>query len=249
SAVVAKAAALACGENALAVTAQSPSLAQGELDEARRVAELIDIRHLVIRTDEFQQAGYVQNAGDRCYFCKSELYLQMSRHADLREFDIFVNGANTDDLGDYRPGMQAARENAVRSPLIEAGLSKADVRELARAWDLPVWDKPAAPCLSSRIAYGVEVTPERVARVDAGERFLRERFGIRELRVRLQSNDLARIEVPAGDIEQLTAADARQSIVERFTDLGFRYVTLDLQGFRSGSMNAALPIVETIDVR
>ena len=248
SAVVARAAALACGEKAVAVTALSPSLARGELEQAQRIADLIRIRHVVIRTDEFKQHGYLKNAGDRCYYCKSELYLQMDQLADSQEYDVIVNGANADDTGDYRPGMRAARERAVHSPLIEAGLSKAEVRELAREWELPVWDKPATPCLSSRIAYGVEVTPERVAQVDQAECCLREKLGLRELRVRLEQNDLARIELPASEIHRLADPEAREAVVNELLNLGFRYVTLDLQGFRSGSMNEALPIVETIDL-
>ena len=248
SAVVARAAALACGEKAVAVTALSPSLARGELEQARRIADLIGIRHVVVRTDEFEQKDYVKNSGDRCYYCKSELYLRMDQLVDSQEYDVIVNGANADDTGDYRPGMRAARERAVRSPLIEAGLSKAEVRELARGWELPVWDKPATPCLSSRIAYGVEVTPERVARVDQAECFLREKFGLRELRVRLEQNEFARIELPASEIHRLADPKAREAVVDELLKLGFRYVTLDLQGFRSGSMNEALPMVETIDL-
>jgi uncharacterized protein len=274
STVVAKAAQVACGANAVAVTAVSPSLASGELDEARRLAELIGIRHVVIETHEFADPGYLRNAGDRCYFCKSELYSQLEQNSriwtlvsgleaaasanpilkskienlksKIQSPPVLVNGANLDDQGDYRPGMHAAREHAVRSPLIEAGFTKADVRELAREWELPVWDKPASPCLSSRIAYGVEVTPERVRRVDAAEQFLREELGLRELRVRLENHELARIEVPLSALPQLAEAGPRERIVARLRDLGFRYVTLDLEGFRSGSLNAALPIVGEI---
>lgn len=274
STVVAKAAQVACGPNAVAVTAVSPSLASGELDEARRLADLIGIRHVVIETQEFAQAGYQRNAGDRCYYCKSELYSRLETTTDFWLLDsrdvaptavapgpeskiqnpkskiqpppVLVNGANLDDQGDYRPGMQAAREHAVRSPLIEAGFTKADVRELAREWELPVWDKPASPCLSSRIAYGVEVTPERVRRVDAAEQFLRSELGLRELRVRLEAHELARIEVPLSALPQLAEPDRRECIVARLRELGFRYVTLDLEGFRSGSLNAALPIVGEI---
>lgn len=242
SSVVAKAAQLACGDNAVAVTAVSASLASGEEDEARRVAALIGIRHQVIHTDEFSRPGYLQNAPNRCYFCKTELYTQLgSRLAELG-VDVIANGANLDDRGDHRPGMQAAREHAVRSPLIEAGLTKADVRALARHWELPVWDKPAAPCLSSRIAYGVEVTPERVRRVDEAERFLRETFGLREFRVRHEANDLARIEVPLAELPRLAAGDARAETAATFRALGFKYVTIDLEGFRSGSLNAVVPL-------
>ena len=240
SAIVAKAAQVACGDDAVAVTAVSASLASGELEEAQRVAERIGIRHRIVQTQEFERAGYSNNAPNRCYFCKSELYEQLERMLPEMGADVIVNGANLDDRGDHRPGMQAAREHAVRSPLIEAGLTKNDVRELARHWGLAVWDKPATPCLSSRIAYGVEVTPERVRRIDEAERFLREEFGLRELRVRHEANELARIEVPLEAIVALVVPEASHRISERLRGLGFKYVTLDLEGFRSGSMNMAL---------
>ena len=242
STVVAKAAASACGDGAVAVTAVSPSLPDGEAEEAGRLAALIGIRHRLIVTDEFGNPDYLRNTPDRCYFCKTELYDRLADHLDELEVDVIVNGANLDDEGDYRPGMQAAADHAVRSPLIEAKLTKSDVRELARDWDLPIWDKPASPCLSSRIAYGLAVTPERVERVDAAERFLRTEFGLRELRVRHEENDLARIEVPLAALPRLVEPAARKTISDRFRALGFRYVTIDLDGFRSGSMNDVLPI-------
>lgn len=242
STLVAKAAALACGDAAVAVTADSPSLAAGELDEARRLAKRIGIRHWVIRTQEFANPDYQANAGDRCFHCKTELYTQLDGLQAELNVDVIVNGANLDDRGDYRPGMQAAREHAVRSPLIEAGFTKGDVRDLARQWELPVWDKPAAPCLSSRVAYGVEVTPERVRMIDDAERFLRESLGIRQLRVRLEVGELARIEVPLAELPRLTEPLAREAVTARLQALGFRRVTVDLEGFRSGSLNEVLPI-------
>ena len=244
SAVVAKAAQLACGDDAVAVTAVSPSLASGELDEARRLAELIGIRHVVLETDEMDRPEYRRNAPDRCFFCKTELYSQLHLRLGELRVDMIVNGANLDDRGDHRPGMQAANEHGVRSPLIEAGLTKADVRALARLWELPVWDKPAMPCLSSRIAYGVEVTAERLRRVDAAERFLREEFGLREFRVRHEANDLARLELPADRIGEFLDPARRERVAASLRGLGFRYVTIDLDGFRSGSMNAVIPVDE-----
>lgn len=241
SAVVAKAAALACGENAVAVTALSPSLASGEREAASRLAAEIGIRHRFIETDEFTNPAYRRNGPDRCYFCKHTLYTHLAELLPELGVDVIANGANTDDRGDYRPGMTAARQHAVRSPLIEAGLNKAAVRELARHWKLPVWDKPATPCLSSRLAYGVEVTEERLRRVDRAEQFLREEFGLREFRVRLEAGELARIEVPPADMPPLLQPAARSRISAVLHELGFRYVTLDLEGFRSGSLNAALP--------
>ncbi len=246
STVVAMAAHLACGVRAVAITAVSPSLASGELENAVGIAQQIGIRHVVIDTQEFSQVGYIQNAGNRCYFCKTELYTQIEEIAAREPFDMLVNGANADDVGDHRPGMVAATQHQVRSPLLEVGLTKAEVRELAREWNLPVWDKPASPCLSSRIAYGVEVTPERVARVDAAEVWLREQLGIRELRVRLEANELARIEVPIEAVARLVEGDLQQRTTVQLRSLGFRYVTIDLEGFRSGSLNAVLPVGEFV---
>jgi uncharacterized protein len=244
SAVVAQAARLACGDEALAVTAVSPSLASGELEQAEELARRIGIRHQIIETNEFANPEYLRNAPNRCFFCKTELYTQLEALAPTLGVNVLVNGANLDDQGDYRPGMEAARRHQVRSPLIEVGLTKDEVRALARDWGLPVWDKPASPCLSSRIAYGLEVTPERVERVDQAERFLREQFGLREFRVRHEANDLARIEVPADQLGRFVAGEVRRQVSERLHALGFKYVVLDLDGFRSGSMNAILPLVE-----
>ncbi|HEY2252544.1 MAG TPA: ATP-dependent sacrificial sulfur transferase LarE, partial [Planctomycetaceae bacterium] len=243
SAVVAKAAALACGPSATAFTAVSQSLATGEREAAIELARVIGIGHRIIETDEFQNADYLKNAPDRCYFCKTELYTQLEKIAPELGFEIIVNGANLDDRGDYRPGMQAASLHRVRSPLIEAGMTKRDVRALARQWGLPVWDKPATPCLSSRIAYGLEVTPERVGRVDQAEQFLRQALHLNELRVRHEANDLARIEIAAGEIARLADPALSRQVCEKLHQLGFKYVTLDLDGFRSGSMNAGLPLV------
>lgn len=244
SAVVARAAYLALGESAVAVTAASDSLAEGELEQAGNIAQQIGIRHVVVATREFNDPGYTQNAGDRCFYCKSKLYTEIDQMRQELGFEVICNGANADDVGDHRPGMIAAKDFAVRSPLIEAGFTKQDVRELAKAWNLPVWDKPATPCLSSRIAYGVEVTSERVRRVDLAEQFLRSQFGIRELRVRLEANDLARIELPREVLVSTMRGDVLQVVATQLKSLGFRYVTVDLEGFRSGSMNDALPRIQ-----
>lgn len=244
SAVVAKAAFLACGERAVAVTAVSQSLASGEKEQAQELARLIGIRHRFIETAEFQDPDYLRNAPNRCYFCKTELYTRLEMLGPELGVDVIVNGANLDDRGDYRPGMVAAGEHRVRSPLIDAGMTKSDVRALARHWQLPVWDKPASPCLSSRIAYGLAVTPERVQRVDAAEMFLREELGLRELRVRHEANELARVELPYCELNRLADENLRQRISSKLHELGFKYVTIDLDGFRSGSLNAALPLVE-----
>jgi uncharacterized protein len=243
STVVAKAAYLACGSNAVAVTAVSPSLAAGELDDARQLAAQIGILHVIVHTDEFSNPDYLRNAGDRCYHCKTELYTHIEGLAERLGVDVIVNGANLDDQGDYRPGMEAAREHAIRSPLIESGFTKSDVRELAREWSLPVWDKPASPCLSSRIAYGLEVTPERVRRVDLAEQFLKQQLNLKELRVRHEAHDLARIEVPSSELLRILEPATKEQIIAHLHSLGFKYVTVDLEGFRSGSLNAALSLV------
>jgi uncharacterized protein len=241
STVVAKAAQLALGARAVAVTGTSASLAAGELDEARELARLIGIRHEVIATDEFSNPDYLRNASDRCYHCKTELYTQIEGLAERLDVAVVLNGANLDDLGDYRPGMKAAGEHRVASPLADCGFRKADVRALAAEWNLPTWDKPATPCLSSRVAYGEEVTPERLAMIDAAEHFLRER-GLRMLRVRYHKGDMARLEVPLDALAALCEAGVRQALVARLKSLGFKYVTLDLEGFRSGSLNAMVNI-------
>lgn len=241
SAVVAKVAQLALGESAVAIIAHSPSLAGGELEEATELARLIGIRHQVIDTREFENADYLQNAPDRCYHCKTELYTRLEQLAPQLGIKVLLNGANLDDAGDYRPGMVAAREHAVLSPLIECELTKAEVRELAVHFGLPVWDKPATPCLSSRIAYGEEVTPERVAMIDRAEQYLRK-LGLRELRVRYHKGDLARIEVPLSALPQLVDSPACDELVAHFRSLGFKFVTLDLEGFRSGSLNQIVPV-------
>ena len=239
SVVVAKAAFLALGDRAVAVTGVSASLASGELDEARNIAARIGIRHETILTDEFADESYTRNAPDRCFHCKTELYTQMGGLAERLGVAVVVNGANADDVGDYRPGMKAAAEHGVRSPLLECGLTKADVRELAADWDLPVWDKPASPCLSSRVAYGEEVTPERLSMIDRAEKWLRAQ-GLRTVRVRYHRGDLARLEVPPDAITTLCQPPLRDELVTHLKSLGFKYVSLDLEGFRSGSQNLAI---------
>ncbi len=241
SAVVARAAWEALGDRAVAVTGVSASLAAGELEDAAKLAASIGIRHEVLRTDEFANPEYLRNAPDRCYHCKTELYTQLDGLAERLGVEVILNGANLDDAGDYRPGMTAAREHAVRSPLLECGFTKADVRELAALWQLPVWDKPASPCLSSRIAYGEEVSPQRVAMIDRAEQYLRA-LGLRELRVRYHKGDMARIEVPRDSIGQFAQPNVYEPLVQHFRALGFKYITLDLEGLRSGSLNQVLPL-------
>lgn len=241
STVVAKAARLALGEKAVAVTADSPSVPRAELATARELAARIGIRHVVVATDEFDNPAYLRNDGARCYHCKSELYSRVEELLPRLGVPVIVSGANLDDQGDYRPGLAAAAEHAVRHPLQEAGYTKADVRAVARHWDLPTWDKPAAPCLSSRLAPGLTVTPERTRRVEEAEAYLRE-LGLRECRVRYHEGDLARVEVPVHEITRLAGEAVRAGLTREFRRLGFKFVTLDLDGFRSGSLNELVPL-------
>ncbi len=236
SAVVAKAAHLALGERAIAMTSDSPSVPRSELAAARELAAIIGIRHEVLPTTEFDNPAYQKNGGDRCYFCKSELYTRIESKLESLGLTTVCSGANLDDLGDYRPGLTAAAEHHVRHPLQEAGFTKAHVRELAKHWDLPVWDKPASPCLSSRLAPGLEVTPERTLRVELAEAHLKS-LGIRDGRVRYHEGDLARVEVPSDDIARLLDPAIRLSLSLKLHEIGFRFVALDLEGFRSGSLN------------
>ncbi len=220
STVVAQAAFLALGDRAVAVTADSPSVPRQELEDARRLARHIGIRHLIVTTAEFADPNYVKNDGSRCYFCKSELYSRIETLLPQLGVAVICSGANLDDQGDYRPGLTAAAEHQVRHPLQEAGFTKADVRALALAWELPTWDKPASPCLSSRLAPGVAVTHERTARVEAAERDLHE-LGYRECRVRLHEGELVRIEVQAGDLARLADPAVRAVLRAIFTIWAF----------------------------
>jgi len=241
SAVVAKAAFLALGTKAVAVTGVSPSLAAGELRQARQMAERIGIRHEEIHTTEFSNPDYLQNDARRCFHCKTELYTHVTAYCQQHSIQVILNGANVDDQGDYRPGMEAAGDFRVVSPLLDGGFAKSDVRELARLWDLPAWDKPASPCLSSRVAYGEEVTPERLRMIDEAEQFLREQ-GLAEVRVRYHRGDMARLEIPVEVIADFLDQDRRVALLTRLKSLGFRFVTIDLEGFRSGSLNTLVGV-------
>ncbi len=225
----------ALGDDALAVTAVSPSLARRELEEARSTARRFGWAHETVATHEVSQEAYARNDADRCYHCKVELFEVLAPRARSLGAHIVV-GTNTDDLGDHRPGLRAARERSVRAPLVEAELSKADVRVLSASLGLPTADKPAAPCLSSRFAYGVRVTAAGLRRVERAEEIVRS-YGFKELRVR-DHGDLARIEVRVDDVPR--AAALQDELSSALRELGFQYVTLDLAGFRSGSLNAVL---------
>ena len=238
SAFLAAAANDALGRNALAVTAKSPSLAPAELREAVELAERLGLNHRIVETHEVEREDYAANNPNRCFFCKDELYTYLSAYARDEGYEHIANGTNTDDLGDFRPGLNAAKQYGVRSPMVEADLSKADIRELSKDMDLPTWDKPAQACLSSRIPYGSMVTVEALTRIAQAEEFLHG-LGIRQLRVR-HHDTIARIEVEPQDFLTLTDEAVREQVVAKFREIGYSYVTLDLQGFRSGSMNEVL---------
>jgi pyridinium-3,5-biscarboxylic acid mononucleotide sulfurtransferase len=236
SALLARAALTSLGaERVLAVTARSASLASGELAHCEELARSWGLPWQAVDTDELDDERYLANAGDRCFWCKSALMDAVEPIAVERGATV-VLGVNVDDLGDHRPGQEAARQRGARFPLVDAGLTKADIRDLARAWDLPVWDRPAMPCLASRIPYGTPVTVPILSRLDRAEAALRA-LGFGDLRVR-HYDDTARIEVPAEDL--VRAAGHSTEIVTALTALGYRYVTLDLAGLRSGNLNQAL---------
>jgi uncharacterized protein len=236
STFVAAVAAEVLGERALAVTGVSPSIPASEVAEAQGLAARIGVRHILLPTSEMDRPGYVENSPQRCYHCKTELYSLLEDMAVRDGFGAVLDGCNMDDLGDHRPGRVAASEHSVRSPLIEAGLTKSEIRELSRQRGLPTWDKPAMACLSSRIPYGTPVTVEALDQIGAAEAFLRQ-LGLRQLRVR-HHGEVARIEVEPSDL--MTLVQHRERIVTRFKNLGYRYVTMDLAGFRTGSMNEGL---------
>lgn len=235
STLVAAAAVGALGDRALAVTAVSPSLAPGEAEEAAAVARGLGIAHRTVRTRETENTAYLANDIDRCYHCKNELYEVLGRVAQEAGGRLVVSGANVDDLGDFRPGLRAAAEHGIRHPLVEAGLTKEDVRSAARELAIPTWDKPASACLSSRIAFGVTITVEELSKVGRAERVLKDE-GFRQCRVRVHG-DVVRIEVEAEELARLADAALRERVLSAIKALGYRYVTLDLEGFRSGSMN------------
>ncbi len=224
------------GEKVVAVTAISPSLPAHEREQAREVARWIGARQVEIESHELEDPNYVENTPQRCFFCKNEVYSLLAGYAKENRYQAVVDGTNADDLGDHRPGRQAARELGVRSPLQEAGLTKAEIRTLARKMGLPNWDKPAAACLSSRVPYGTPISLESLSRIEKAERLLLD-LRFREVRVRSQ-DQTARIEVQTEDFPALIRE--RERILRELKDLGYVYITLDLAGFRSGSMNEAL---------
>lgn len=226
------------GERAFSITGDSPSYPSHQKDETIEFAKLFNIKHEIIITEEIESEDYRKNAPNRCYYCKNELFTKLTEIAGQRGFAAVCDGNNMDDIGDFRPGMTAARELGVRSPLIEAEMTKADIRAMSRRAGLPVWDKPASACLSSRIPYGSPVTIEKLSTIERGELLLAE-LGFRVYRVR-HHGDIARIEIAKDELPRAFNMETASRLSEGFKALGFKYVTLDLEGYRTGAMNEAL---------
>jgi uncharacterized protein len=239
STLLGRAAGDALGARAVLVTADSETYPARELAEAKRLGELLGLRHVIVRTEELENPEYARNPVNRCFFCKEELFGKLAPIAAREGCRALVYGANMDDLGDHRPGMKAAAERGVRAPLIEAELWKAEIRELSRALGLPTWDKPSFACLSSRFQYGDRITADKLRQIDAAEEFVRS-LGFRQFRVRHHER-LARLEIAREETPRLWQDDRHHAIVRRFRELGYVYVTLDLAGFQSGSANLLLP--------
>ncbi len=225
--------------NVIAATALSETYPAWQREDASKIATSLGVKHLTFETEELNIHGFRENAPDRCYHCKKELYqklIELSREAGC---DTVFDGSNLDDTGDYRPGLNALRELGIRSPLIEAALTKAQIREISKTLGLPTWNKPSFACLSSRFPYGDEITEEALTMVDRAETFLRE-LGFRQLRVR-HYDTLARIEVGKDELERVLSSEVRDRVTEAFKAIGYRYVCIDLEGYRTGSMNEVLP--------
>jgi len=221
------------------VIAESESYPKSELDAAIELARAMGVSIVRARTQELEREEYASNATDRCYHCKLELFSHMATIADDLGFRWIAYGANHDDLGDYRPGQQAGQDVGARAPLIEAGLTKPEIRHISKQLNLPTWDKPAMACLSSRFPYGVRITAELLARVEAAEEYLRAELGFREVRVR-HHDDVARLELGADEMDRLLDRDLRTQISRRLKALGYYHVAVELEGYRSGSMNAGI---------
>jgi len=226
------------GDRALAVTGDSASYPTFQRELADQLTTQFGIRHRIISTEEFEDSNYTSNPANRCYYCKSELYTKLDRLKREDGFDVICDGTNADDVGDYRPGRQAAREMGVRSPLLECGMTKSDIREMSRRAGLPTWDQPASACLSSRVPYGQIVTIEKLSMIDKAEMALKE-LGFRQVRVR-HHGDVARIEVAEAEMPRALDAELAARMSAALRALGFKYVTLDLEGYRTGSLNEAL---------
>jgi uncharacterized protein len=228
-------AAVLSGMRILAVTGQSPTIPEHDVIDAREIAQTMDVHHIVIATSELEIADFRKNPVNRCYYCKDHLFGKLKEIAVTAGYRFIIDGSNVDDLGDWRPGRKAALNHGIRSPLIEAGLRKHDIRRSSRELGLPTWNKPSSPCLSSRFPYGMPITIEGLRQVEAAEKFLKS-FGFEELRVR-HHKDIARIEVKEADIQKMLAPEIRSAVNNYLRSLGFAFVTLDLEGFRSGRLN------------
>ncbi len=235
STFLAESARRALGEKSVAVTAISASYPERELRAARDIAKQIGIRFETVNTDELDMEGYASNPENRCYFCKTELFTKLQPIAERYQVGAIVYGAIPDDIGDYRPGMDAADRMGIKAPLIDVNLTKSEIREVSRQWGLPTWDKPAFACLSSRFPHGMRITRDLLRQVDRAEQFLYD-LGVRQFRVR-HHGDLARIELEPDEIPIVATQSARIQINEHFKELGYKYVTLDLQGYRAGNLN------------
>jgi pyridinium-3,5-biscarboxylic acid mononucleotide sulfurtransferase len=233
-----KVAHMVLGNGAVALTASSPTAPPGELAAAKEFTQTLGCRHIVLDSHELSNPSFAQNPANRCFFCKDELYRICRSQAYKLGIGAIVDGTNLDDLKDHRPGLKAADEWEIRHPLVEAQMTKDDIRRYSRQLNLPTWDKPSSPCLSSRFPYGTEINPERLNKVAICELFMKQ-LHFREFRVRYHG-DLARIEVSAGEFDRLFEKTTREAIVKKFKEVGFNYVSLDLQGYRTGSMNEAL---------
>jgi uncharacterized protein len=233
-----KVAHMVLGEHVIALTASSPTAPPGELEAAKAFARGVGCRHIVLDSHEMANPSFTQNPANRCFFCKDELYRICREQAEQLGVRTIVDGTNLDDLTDHRPGLKAAKEWGIRHPLVEAGMTKDDIRRYSRELNLPTWDKPSSPCLSSRFPYGTEINLERLKKVAACELFMKE-LRFREFRVRYHG-DLARIEISQSEFDRLFEKELRQAIIQKFKEVGFNYVSLDLQGYRTGSMNEAL---------
>ncbi len=243
STFLAEAAQNALGDNALAVTAISDSYPIREMKAAQDIAKQIGIRFETVHTEELELEGYASNPTNRCFFCKTELFDKLNPIAEKYNVGTIVYGAIPDDVGDHRPGMDAAKQMGIKAPLIDVDLTKTEIREISKAWELPTWDKPAFACLSSRFPYGMRITRELLRQVDAAEQFLYD-LGIRQFRVR-HHGDLARIELEAAEIARLQQKEDRNKINAHFKTLGYAHVTIDLQGYRSGSLNEGIKKIIT----
>ena len=225
-------------DNSLAVTANSPSMGPSDLSDATDMARNLGLKHMVVKTNEFSNPEYIANGPRRCYFCKLELYSHLKPIAESENLNFIISGANIDDSSDFRPGMKAGQENGIRNPFIEAGIGKADIRDMSKALGLSTWDKPAQPCLSSRIPYGTPVSVEVLEKIYNAESYMKN-LGVKECRLRHHDN-IAVIEIPHDQMNLIMATDTREELIQYIKSLGYTYVTLDIGGLRSGNLNVVL---------